>query len=133
MPCSEKRARLLLARGRARVHRLAPMVIRLTDREQVECDLQPLRLKLDPGRKATGLAAGGRTKRNRTQLQAPSGRAAYFSRLTRTPAIGHERRAQVSQKFPGSRAGMHRCCRGPGQFFHRYRRTKLQLFLPIFH
>ena len=30
MPCSEKRARLLLERGRARVHRLAPLVIRLT-------------------------------------------------------------------------------------------------------
>ena len=33
MPCTEKRARLLLARGRARVHRLVPMVIRLVDRQ----------------------------------------------------------------------------------------------------
>ena len=33
MPCSEKRARLLLARGRARVHRLIPFTIRLIDRE----------------------------------------------------------------------------------------------------
>ena len=32
MPCSEKRARLLLARGRARVHRLIPFTIRLIDR-----------------------------------------------------------------------------------------------------
>src|SRR5690606_8380479 len=32
MPCSEKRARLLLARGRARVHRLHPFTIRLVDR-----------------------------------------------------------------------------------------------------
>lgn len=29
MPCSEKRARLLLERGRARVHRLMPFAIRL--------------------------------------------------------------------------------------------------------
>ena len=56
MPCTEKRARLLLARGRARVHRLVPMVIRLVDRQVASCALQPLRLKLDPGSKTTGLA-----------------------------------------------------------------------------
>ncbi|MDD2609181.1 MAG: RNA-guided endonuclease IscB [Giesbergeria sp.] len=56
MPCTEKRARLLLARGRARVHRLVPMVIRLTDRAADTCTFQPLRLKLDPGSKTTGLA-----------------------------------------------------------------------------
>ena len=56
MPCTEKRARLLLARGRARVHRLVPMVIRLIDRQIDNCALQPLRLKIDPGSKTTGLA-----------------------------------------------------------------------------
>ena len=56
MPCTEKRARLLLARGRARVHRLVPMVIRLIDRQAHSCTFQPLRLKLDPGSKTTGLA-----------------------------------------------------------------------------
>jgi 5-methylcytosine-specific restriction endonuclease McrA len=56
MPCSEKRARLLLERGRARVHRLAPFTIRLVDREQEDCALQPVRLKLDPGSKTTGVA-----------------------------------------------------------------------------
>ncbi len=56
MPCSEKRARLLLERGRARIHRLTPFVIRLVDREVASCTLQPLRLKLDPGSKITGLA-----------------------------------------------------------------------------
>lgn len=56
MPCTEKRARLLLERGRARVHRLQPFVIRLTDRFHETCALQPLRLKLDPGSKITGLA-----------------------------------------------------------------------------
>ncbi|HZY99168.1 MAG TPA: RNA-guided endonuclease IscB [Candidatus Baltobacteraceae bacterium] len=54
MPCSEKRARLLLRRGRARVHRLHPFCIRLTDR--VGGTIQPLALKIDPGSKATGLA-----------------------------------------------------------------------------
>ena len=55
MPCTEKRARLLLARGGARVHRLVPMVIRLVDRQVASCALQPLRLKLDLGSKTTGL------------------------------------------------------------------------------
>lgn len=56
MPCSEKRARTLLESGRARVHRLHPFVIRLTDRTQADSALQPLRIKLDPGSKTTGLA-----------------------------------------------------------------------------
>ena len=56
MPCSEKRARLLLERGRARVHRMVPFTIRLVDRLQADSVLQPLRLKLDPGSKTTGMA-----------------------------------------------------------------------------
>lgn len=56
MPCSEKRARLLLDRGRARVHKLYPFTIRLVDRTVEESELQPIELKLDPGSKATGIA-----------------------------------------------------------------------------
>ena len=56
MPCSEKRARLLLERGRARLHRVVPFVIRLVDRQAETSELQPLRVKLDPGSKTTGLA-----------------------------------------------------------------------------
>jgi hypothetical protein len=56
MPCSEKRARLLLARGRARVHRVVPFVIRLIDQHRESCATQPLRLKLDPGSRTTGMA-----------------------------------------------------------------------------
>ena len=62
MPCTEKRARLLLDRGRARVHRIVPMVIRLIDRRVDDCKLQPLRLKIDPGNKTTGLALVRETK-----------------------------------------------------------------------
>lgn len=54
MPCREKRARLLLKRGRAVVVRLTPFTIRLKDR--IGGTLQPLRLKLDPGSRTTGLA-----------------------------------------------------------------------------
>ena len=56
MPCSEKRARMLLERGRARVHRMVPFTIRLVDRLQEDSVLQSLRLKLDPGSKTTGMA-----------------------------------------------------------------------------
>jgi 5-methylcytosine-specific restriction endonuclease McrA len=56
MPCSEKRARKLLDSGRARVHLLMPFCIRLTDRLAEKSEFQPLRVKLDPGSKTTGVA-----------------------------------------------------------------------------
>lgn len=56
MPCSEKHARKLLAKGRARVHRLMPFAIRLVDRTINESVLQPVKIKLDPGSKTTGMA-----------------------------------------------------------------------------
>jgi len=56
MPCSEKRARQLLERRRARVHKLTPFAIRLVDRLVEDSILQTVRLKLDPGSKATGVA-----------------------------------------------------------------------------
>jgi 5-methylcytosine-specific restriction endonuclease McrA len=56
MPCSEKRARLMLDRGRARVHRMYPFTIRLVDRLVGESVLQPVSVKLDPGSKKTGIA-----------------------------------------------------------------------------
>jgi hypothetical protein len=54
MPCSEKRARLLLERGRAVAVRLHPFTIRLKDR--IGGDVQPVRIKVDPGSKTTGIA-----------------------------------------------------------------------------
>jgi 5-methylcytosine-specific restriction endonuclease McrA len=56
MPCREKRARKLLKSGRARVHRLMPFTIRLVDRCVDASALQPIKLKLDPGSKTTGMA-----------------------------------------------------------------------------
>ena len=56
MPCSEKRARLLLQRQRAVVHRRVPFIIRLRDRARAQSTVQPVALKLDPGSKTTGIA-----------------------------------------------------------------------------
>jgi RRXRR protein/HNH endonuclease len=56
MPCSPRRARLLLTRRRAVVHRLSPFTIRLKARTAGESTLQPVVLKIDPGSKTTGLA-----------------------------------------------------------------------------
>lgn len=56
MSCTEKRDRLLLERGRARVDNIAPFMIRLVDRCQAESGLQDLRPTLDPGSKTTGIA-----------------------------------------------------------------------------
>ena len=48
MPCTEKRARLLLERGRARVHRVKPFVIRLDNRPKPAGWLAPsLRHRVD--------------------------------------------------------------------------------------
>jgi 5-methylcytosine-specific restriction endonuclease McrA len=56
MPCTPRRARLLLTHKRAVVHRLHPFTIRLKDRRLQESTLQPVVLKIDPGSKTTGLA-----------------------------------------------------------------------------
>jgi RRXRR protein len=56
MPCTPKKARLLLSRGRAVVHRRYPLVIRLKDRRLEESVVQPLVLKIDPGSKTSGMA-----------------------------------------------------------------------------
>lgn len=64
MPCTEKRARLLLERERARVHQVMPFTIRLVDVRAEDCAYQDLSVKLDPGSKTTGIALVRKTKHN---------------------------------------------------------------------
>lgn len=54
MPTRPSRANELLRAGRAVVHRLQPFTIRLKDR--IGGETQPVRLKLDPGSRVTGIA-----------------------------------------------------------------------------
>jgi hypothetical protein len=55
MPCTPRRARLLLSRGRAVVHRVKPFVIRLRDRRAQDSVLQESVLKIDPGSRTSGM------------------------------------------------------------------------------
>lgn len=54
MPCSEKRARQLLERGRARVHKVFPFTIRLIDRYLEDSVVPGVTVKIDPGSKESG-------------------------------------------------------------------------------
>ncbi|MFH8490689.1 RNA-guided endonuclease IscB [Streptomyces longisporoflavus] len=56
MPCHPARARELLDKGRAVVHRQAPFTIRLKDRTSVDSEVDGVQLRIDPGSKATGIA-----------------------------------------------------------------------------
>ena len=56
MPCHPARARKLLKKGRASVHKVFPFTIRLTDRELENSSVQPMLIKIDPGSKETGIA-----------------------------------------------------------------------------
>lgn len=62
-PCTEKRARLLLDRGRARIHRLYPVfTIRLVDRLVEDSVIHNLDLGIDPGSAHSGLALSMKTE-----------------------------------------------------------------------
>ena len=106
MPCTEKRARLLLERRRARVHRLVPFVIRLVDRQAETCSFQPLRLKLDPGSKVTGLAL----VRETDQVAADTGEISREVAVLDLIELVHRGR-QISEALTARRA-MRRSRRG---------------------
>jgi 5-methylcytosine-specific restriction endonuclease McrA len=65
MPCHPARARQLLKSNRARVHKLYPFAIRLTDRK--DGAKQPVVFKVDPGAKTTGLALNCQDQSNPTK------------------------------------------------------------------
>jgi 5-methylcytosine-specific restriction endonuclease McrA len=93
MPCTEKRARLLLQRGRAVVHRRVPFTIRLRDRVVAESTLQPIVLKLDPGSKTTGVALA----REEATDDSPIHHALHLAEITHKGALVAERMARRAQ------------------------------------
>jgi 5-methylcytosine-specific restriction endonuclease McrA len=109
MPCSEKRARLLLERGRARVHRLYPFTIRLVDRVVQASDLQPVVLKVDPGSRASGCAVA----REETSPEGPVHHALHL-------AVVHHRGEEVRERM--RQRAQHRRRRRSANLRHRPRR-----------
>ena len=106
MPCSEKRARLLLERGRARVHRLIPFAIRLVDRGVGDCARQPIKIKLDPGSKATGISVVRESETTDTE----TGEVATTAHVLHLLALAHRGRS-ISEALT-SRRSMRRRRRG---------------------
>ena len=77
MPCTPARARLLLKAGKAAVLRRFPFVLILRE-ARPEAVVEPLRVKLDPGSKASGIAV----------LHEQSGEVVWAAELThRSPQI----------------------------------------------
>ena len=54
MPCSNARARILIKKGKAKIFRLFPFTIQLTQTKTY--NLQPVAIKFDPGASTTGVA-----------------------------------------------------------------------------
>ena len=115
MPCTEKRARLLLARGRARVHRVMPFTIRVVDLKAHDCEFQALRIKLRPGSKTTGIALVRETE----TADAASGETHRAATVLNLFELAHRGR-QISEALTARRA--HR----------RTRRSELRYRAPRF-
>ena len=106
MPCSEKRARLLLERGRAVVHRMRPFTIRLKDRTLEESALQPFQIKIDPGSKTTGVTVIREDDADPEQQQVvmlidiDHRGQSIKDRLTQRRAFRRRRRTQLRYRAP---------------------------------
>jgi len=117
MPCSERRARLLLSRKRAVVHRLWPFTIRLKDRSRERSQVQPVALKLDPGSKTTGM----------TLVRIEQTQAGEIHHALHLAELTH--RGQVVHRALHQRAGYRRRRRSanlrhrPSRFKHRVRKS----------
>lgn len=107
MPCHPARARKLLASRRARVHHLAPFVIRLVDRTTEDSAVQGVEVGIDPGSKATGISVFRTTQRGRQGLV----------------SVEVQHRGQLIHKKLGQRAGYRR----------RRRTTNLRYRAPRFN
>lgn len=106
MPCSEKRGRKLLASGRARIHRLMPFYIRIVDRVAAASIFQPIKIKLDPGSKTTGIAV----VRESVKIDPDTGEVVTTTHVLNLFDLVHRSR-QISEALTARRQ-MHRRRRG---------------------
>src|SRR5262245_12441268 len=113
MPCAPVhpgRARHLLTRGRAAVYRRYPFTLILTEGERAE-EPAPLRLKIDPGSKTTGVAL----------VNDATGQIVWAGELTHR---GHQVKARLDQRRVCRRSRRQRHTRyRPARFLNRRRRA----------
>ncbi|WP_121180988.1 RNA-guided endonuclease IscB [Nocardiopsis sp. Huas11] len=96
-PCHPARARKLLAKGRAVVHRHTPFVIRLKDRTIEGSEVDGVELGIDPGSRHTGIAVfthRGGERRGRYAIQLDHRGAAIRKKLAQRS--GYRRRRRTS-------------------------------------
>ncbi|MFI5344036.1 MAG: RRXRR domain-containing protein, partial [Chlamydiales bacterium] len=103
MPCSERKAKRLLTKKRARIHSMYPFVIRLVDRKVQTSVLQPVRIKIDPGSIKTGVAIVRENREKQTVLSLIEilhrGRA-ISEKLTARSAMRKKRRFKLRYRAP---------------------------------
>ena len=73
MPTTPARARRILKKGRARVHKLHPFTIRLVDRTLADSKVQSVLVKIDPGSKETGIAVVREDENSPFKVLSPCG------------------------------------------------------------
>ena len=95
-PCTPARARKLLTKGRAVMHRHTPFTIRLKDRTAAESEVDGVEVGIDPGSKNTGIAV--------FTTQAGERRGRFSLQL--------DHRGAIITKKMGQRAGYRRRRRG---------------------
>ncbi|MFI8105518.1 RNA-guided endonuclease IscB [Streptomyces sp. NPDC086023] len=100
-PCTPARARKLLQKGRAVVHRHTPFVIRLKDRTAADSEVDGVAVGIDPGSHHTGLAV--------FTTQAGERRARYAIRLDHRGALIRKKLEQRSAYRRGRRTRNLRC------------------------
>nr|WP_305037073.1 RNA-guided endonuclease IscB [Nocardiopsis sp. Huas11] len=100
-PCPPARARQLLAKGRAVVHRHTPFVIRLKDRTAADSEVDGVEVGIDPGSKHTGITVfteqvGRRRSRyaiqldhRGTRIRKNMGQRSGYRRRRRTANLRH--------------------------------------------
>ncbi len=127
MPCSNRRARILLQRGRAVVHRMMPFTLRLRDRVAEKSVVQPIRMKIDPGSKHSGVALireeGGDKGTvlhlaqvdHKTNVHKRMGQRAGYRRRRRSVNLRY-RPPRFANRHPESCAGCGRNARHGGRF-----------------
>src|SRR5438128_8152530 len=112
MPCSERRARLLLERGKAVVHRRYPFTIRL--KERVGGAVQAVRLKVDPGAQTTGVALVREDERGQHVLHLAeiAHRGPAIRKRLRQRAAFRRRRRSANLRYRARRFANRRCPKG---------------------